>query len=86
MQPGISFEHQPTPWEHHVFNRYYRVLPVRQMELLLLVWSLPTQHHNWRTKPIAFLSELIGDEGHGKLKKPPMTLLATHCSNFVTET
>jgi secreted Zn-dependent insulinase-like peptidase len=74
-KPAITFEHQPDPWDNAVFNRVYRIVPIKQMELLIMLWSLPSQHHHWRIKPIAFLSELFGDEGQGAHRGVPLRFL-----------
>ncbi|XP_056633066.1 nardilysin [Diorhabda sublineata] len=49
------------------FTRLYYIKPIKQMIKLDLNWSLPSLQHKYKSKPLHYVSFLIGDEGRGSL-------------------
>ena len=43
------------------------VTPVKQIQELRMLWFLPPQHQHYRTKPLHYVSWLLGHEGKGSL-------------------
>lgn len=49
------------------FNKIYYIKPIKEMIKLDLTWSLPSLLHKYRSKPMQYVSYLLGDEGKGSL-------------------
>eukprot|EP00168_Porphyra_purpurea_P016294 TRINITY_DN5225_c0_g1_i8.p1 TRINITY_DN5225_c0_g1~~TRINITY_DN5225_c0_g1_i8.p1 ORF type:complete len:1237 (+),score=430.03 TRINITY_DN5225_c0_g1_i8:245-3712(+) len=48
-------------------GRIYRVLPIKDVRALELLWAVPPFHTVYRTKPASYVSHLLGHEGPGSL-------------------
>jgi len=48
-------------------GRIYRVVPVKDVRALELLWTVPPFHTVYRTKPSNYVSHLLGHEGQGSL-------------------
>ena len=44
-----------------------RVIPLKELRELSLLFELPQQDRNWKVKPAMYLGEMIGYEGQGSL-------------------
>ncbi|CAG9829034.1 unnamed protein product [Diabrotica balteata] len=49
------------------FNRIYYIKPLQQLIKVDLNWSLPSLKHMYKSKPMGYVSSLLGDEGKGSL-------------------
>ncbi|CAG9861964.1 unnamed protein product [Phyllotreta striolata] len=49
------------------FNKIYYIKPVKELIKLELTWCLPSLLHKYRSKPMQYVSYLLGDEGKGSL-------------------
>lgn len=67
LSQPVDHGHLPPPWTAEAHRRYVRIIPVMDVEQISLTWCLPSLHHAWRSKPVQFLGELVGDEGEGSL-------------------
>lgn len=61
------FDRFGSPFDTPQFNRILQVVPVKNVHQVCLSWALPSQLIHYRSKPLAYLSWLIGHEGHGSL-------------------
>ncbi|KAF5395213.1 Nardilysin, partial [Paragonimus heterotremus] len=66
-------------FETPTFARLHKVCPVKYMETLQLVWSLPRLQQSYESKPLAILGGLLADEGEGSILHTLRTM------NFATE-
>ena len=48
-------------------GKVYRVVPVKELRSMTILWALPCAQHAYRTKPERVLSHLIGHEGEGSI-------------------
>ncbi|CAI5779116.1 nardilysinnardilysin-like [Podarcis lilfordi] len=65
--PKPTFGHLPQPFDTPAFHKLYKVVPVKEIHSLSISWSLPPQEKNYRTKPLHYLSWLVGHEGNGSV-------------------
>ena len=62
-----SFGHLTDPFPLEDFHRLIKVAPMKNIYQLNLFWSLPPMLEKFRTKPLEYLSWIIGHEGEGSL-------------------
>ena len=55
------------PFDSSSLAKIYRIVPVEQRHTLSIIWQLPPQQENWKTRPCDILGHLIGHEGAGSL-------------------
>ncbi|XP_039623210.1 nardilysin [Polypterus senegalus] len=65
--PKPDFSHLLDPFDTPLFNKLYRVVPVRKIHSLTISWALPPQQQHYRVKPLHYISWLIGHEGTGSI-------------------
>jgi len=67
VQPNFAVD-VPFPAEH-IFCPFQlcHVIPIQQVQELRLMWFFPPQRHYYKTKPLHYLSWLVGHEGAGSL-------------------
>ncbi|XP_069794757.1 nardilysin-like [Narcine bancroftii] len=73
--PKPDFSDVTDPFDTPAFNKLYRVIPVKNVHSLNITWALPPQKEYYRTKPLHYISWLIGHEGKGSI----LSLLRTKC-------
>ena len=61
--PRETFGHLPEPFATSNFNRIYKVCPVKNVYKLNLNWALQPLIKEYATKPLVYLSSVIGHEG-----------------------
>lgn len=44
-----------------------RIVPVRERHSVTITWQIPSQFANWKSKPVDFLSHLLGHEASGSI-------------------
>jgi len=62
-----TFHHLDKPFSNSRFHKLYRLHPVQNVYQIDLTWSLPNLMDKYRTKPLHYLSWVIGHEGKGSL-------------------
>uniref|UniRef100_A0A8D0KMY9 Nardilysin n=1 Tax=Salvator merianae TaxID=96440 RepID=A0A8D0KMY9_SALMN len=65
--PRPTFGHLNKPFDTPEFHKLYKVIPVKEIHSLSISWALPPQEKNYRTKPLHYISWLIGHEGKGSV-------------------
>lgn len=65
--PKPDFSDVRDPFDTPAFNKLYRVIPVKNVHSLNITWALPPQKQYYRTKPLHYISWLIGHEGKGSI-------------------
>ncbi|XP_078264664.1 nardilysin-like [Rhinoraja longicauda] len=73
--PKPDFSDVKDPFDTPAFNKLYRVIPVKNVHSLNITWALPPQKEHYRTKPLHYISWLIGHEGKGSI----LSLLRSKC-------
>uniref|UniRef100_A0A3B4C7I2 Nardilysin a (N-arginine dibasic convertase) n=1 Tax=Pygocentrus nattereri TaxID=42514 RepID=A0A3B4C7I2_PYGNA len=73
--PKPDFSDLLDPFDTPVFNKLYRVVPVRKVHALTITWALPPQEKHYRVKPLHYIAWLIGHEGAGSI----LSLLRKKC-------
>ena len=66
-EPRPSFALHGQPWEPVRFHRLYRLLPVKDRHQLTVTWQLPSMVRHYRTRPLNYISWLMGHEGRGSI-------------------
>ena len=66
-EPRPSFALHGQPWEPARFHRLYRLLPVKDRHQLTVTWQLPSMVRHYRTRPLNYISWLMGHEGRGSI-------------------
>ncbi|XP_050498673.1 nardilysin-like isoform X3 [Diabrotica virgifera virgifera] len=87
--PKPNFSEFVDVFDTPEFNRIYYIKPLNETIQLDLVWALPSHKYEYKSKPIKYLSHLLGDEGKGSilsyLKKHMWALALTSgcsCSEY----
>lgn len=62
-----SFASHGMPWQPDRFHRLYRLLPVKDRHQLTVTWQLPSMVKHYRTRPLNYVSWLMGHEGRGSI-------------------
>ncbi|XP_023349391.1 nardilysin [Eurytemora carolleeae] len=62
-----SFKHLDKPFLNPRYNKLYRIRPTQDIYQIDLTWSLPSTLDRYRSKPLHYLSWIIGHEGKGSL-------------------
>ena len=57
----------PFPIEKFDHFQVCQIIPINQIQELCLMWFVPPQQEHYRTKPLHYISWLIGHEGRGSL-------------------
>lgn len=57
--------HEPFPVEQ--FTKIYKVQPVKKVNKLSITWALPSLLHEYKTKPLEYISYVVGHEGAGSI-------------------
>ncbi|CAN7991917.1 unnamed protein product [Ixodes hexagonus] len=66
MTELTGFLHQePFPLEQ--FTKLYKVQPVKKVNNLSITWALPSLLHEYKTKPLEYISYVVGHEGAGSI-------------------
>uniref|UniRef100_A0A8D0MPY6 Nardilysin convertase n=2 Tax=Sus scrofa TaxID=9823 RepID=A0A8D0MPY6_PIG len=65
--PKPNFGHLTDPFDTPAFNKLYRVVPIRKIHALTITWALPPQQQHYRSKPLHYISWLVGHEGKGSI-------------------
>jgi secreted Zn-dependent insulinase-like peptidase len=55
------------PFRPEIPGTITRIVPVRERHELVITWQIPCQFAHWRSKPVEFLSHLLGHEASGSL-------------------
>jgi nardilysin len=55
------------PWSPSILGTVFRVVPIQDRHSISILWQLPPQFSNWKSKPVEFLSHLLGHEGRGSI-------------------
>ncbi|XP_043239610.1 nardilysin-like [Amphibalanus amphitrite] len=66
-EPRPSFASHGLPWEPSRFHRLYRIIPVKDFHQLTVTWQLPSMVKHYRTRPLNYISWLMGHEGRGSI-------------------
>ena len=61
--PRQTFSHLLEPFDTPEFNKIYKVAPVQNVYQLDMNWALPPLMDKYRSKPLHYLSWIIGHEG-----------------------
>ncbi|KAK6179262.1 hypothetical protein SNE40_011665 [Patella caerulea] len=81
-----SFKLMKEPFNTQEFRKFYRVSSVENAHSLEILWSFPSLLHEYRVKPLDYLSTLITHEGKGSilsyLKKRTLALSLSGGNNF----
>uniref|UniRef100_A0A131Z3S2 Metalloprotease n=1 Tax=Rhipicephalus appendiculatus TaxID=34631 RepID=A0A131Z3S2_RHIAP len=56
---------EPFPLEQ--FGKLYKVQPVKKVNNVSFTWALPSLLHEYRTKPLEYISYVVGHEGIGSI-------------------
>ena len=64
-RPTPVWEQEPYPYER--LRREFKVVPVRDMRNLTVVWPMPSLRPLYKCKPQRYLSHLLGHESSGSL-------------------
>jgi len=48
-------------------GKFYRFVPVKDKDILSLVWHLPSSESEYKTQPLRYHSHLFGHEGENSL-------------------
>jgi len=62
-----EFSHLKSPFAIANYHKLYKVIPIKDVYQVDLAWSLPPLKHTYRTKPLHYMSWIIGHEGKGSL-------------------
>lgn len=65
--PPNKFDVTGSPFIEQDFHKLYIVEPVKDINTLCLTWVLPSTLHQYKSKPLTYLSWVIGHEGKGSL-------------------
>ncbi|KAK9498642.1 hypothetical protein O3M35_003228 [Rhynocoris fuscipes] len=65
--PPLEFPRFDQPFIPEKFNKFYRAEAVQDMFLLEVNWALPPVIKLYKSKPLGYLSWIIGHEGEGSL-------------------
>ncbi len=57
----------PPAFDASNMSRFYKMLPLKDKDVLCFTWILPYAGKEWKTKPLHYLSHLYGHEGEGSL-------------------
>ncbi|XP_037087796.1 nardilysin-like [Pollicipes pollicipes] len=66
-EPRPSFASHGQPWDPARFHRLYKLLPVKDRHQLTITWQLPSMMKHYRTRPLNYISWLMGHEGRGSI-------------------
>ena len=64
-----TFHHLTDPFKNNQskFSRLYKIAPIQNIFQVDINWALPPLLHEFKSKPIHYLSTIIGHEGKGSL-------------------
>nr|XP_053649483.1 nardilysin-like [Cherax quadricarinatus] len=62
-----TYSHLEFPFPLVTLHRLYRVVPTKEYHCLEITWALPSFLKYYHTKPLHYVSHLIGHEGRGSI-------------------
>ncbi len=62
--PDLS---SPPPYDERNLGHFYRLVPVKDKDILTFVWHLPSSESEYKTQPLRYHSHLFGHEGENSL-------------------
>uniref|UniRef100_A0A6P7FSM8 Nardilysin-like n=1 Tax=Diabrotica virgifera virgifera TaxID=50390 RepID=A0A6P7FSM8_DIAVI len=65
--PKPNFSELVDVFDTPEFNRIYYIKPLTEIIQLDLVWALPSQKYEYKSKAVKYLSHFLGDEGKGSI-------------------
>uniref|UniRef100_T1J428 Nardilysin n=1 Tax=Strigamia maritima TaxID=126957 RepID=T1J428_STRMM len=65
--PAFNFDHFSNPFDGTLFYKMYKVIPVKNIHQVELMWSLPSLQKHYRIKPHCYIFWLLGHEGEGSI-------------------
>lgn len=65
--PPDKFDTNGSPFNEKDFHKLYIVEPIKDINSLCLTWVLPSTQHQYKSKPLSYLSWVVGHEGKGSL-------------------
>eukprot|EP00055_Hartaetosiga_balthica_P004167 m.10400 g.10400 ORF g.10400 m.10400 type:complete len:1137 (+) comp3664_c0_seq1:89-3499(+) len=63
---GREYE-TPLQWEKDAFHKFITITPIKETHDIIFHWNMPSTMLHWRSKPLAYVSELAGHEGRGSI-------------------
>jgi insulysin len=58
---------QPVPFDLHNTSKLIKFVPVKDKDLLTVIWSLDYVQENFQSQPLRYISALFGHEGKNSL-------------------
>lgn len=65
--PRPAYTQYEFPFPTEKLHRLYRVIPMKDYHSVEINWALPSLLNYYRTKPLHYISHLIGHEGRGSI-------------------
>ncbi|XP_042887210.1 nardilysin-like isoform X2 [Penaeus japonicus] len=65
--PCPSYKHLEFPFPVEKFHRLYRIIPMKEYHSVEINWALPSYLKHYKTKPLHYISHLLGHEGKGSI-------------------
>ncbi|XP_042206684.1 nardilysin-like [Homarus americanus] len=65
--PRPTYNHLEFPFPVEKLHRLYRVVPTKEYHCVEINWALPSLLKYYHTKPLHYVSHLIGHEGRGSI-------------------
>ncbi|RZF43235.1 hypothetical protein LSTR_LSTR016530 [Laodelphax striatellus] len=65
--PPDVFPYVNPPFKHEEFSNYFTVKPIKDVNKIDIFWAFPPVLHLYRSKPMEYISYLLGYEGKGSL-------------------
>nr|XP_022314526.1 nardilysin-like [Crassostrea virginica] len=65
--PRQTFDHLQNPFDMEKFGKLYYIDPVKDKNMLEIIWSFPPMMPHYRKKPLSNLDFFLGHEGEGSL-------------------
>lgn len=62
-----SYKHLEPPFPVEKFHRLYRIIPMKEYHSVEINWALPSYLKHYKTKPLHYISHLLGHEGKGSI-------------------
>ncbi|XP_033115236.1 nardilysin-like, partial [Anneissia japonica] len=65
--PKPMYSLHADPFVSDKFHKLYKIVPVQDLNELVITWKFPCLFKEYKCKPLHYLSWLIGHEGHGSV-------------------
>lgn len=65
--PGKVIKYDCLPWGKKQLGRIISCVPLKETRSIALHWPMPPQSEHLFSKPLRYLSHILGHEGHGSL-------------------